>query len=150
MSDYKTKINYENSVFFTSKTYVRVSQSTDARPVLGLLGGRVQDFSPAQKAWQYPENCVQTRSFAYTSCLLFWGPFLCTRTPMVAHESPWMTKTCGWNFLFLLQMLECMCISCIDTAPNHIVSLTKFTLHCAFPEMYFLQVFFINCCQQPS
>lgn len=50
MSDYKTKINYENSVFFTSKTYVRVSQSTDARPVLGLLGGRVQDFSPAQKA----------------------------------------------------------------------------------------------------
>lgn len=95
----KLRLIMKNQCFFASKTRIRrVSQSTDARLVLGLPGVRGRDLSPAQRAWQCPGNCVQT-SFVYTSCLLFQGPLRCTRTHVVAHESPGMTNM--WMKFFI-------------------------------------------------
>lgn len=138
----------KNQCFFTSKTHMRrASQSTDARLVLGLPGVRGWDLSPAQRAWQCPELCAD-------KLCVHILPSLQVRSPapehMWQHMSPHGWQTCD-EFLFLIQVLECMCISCIDTALNQNSFTDWIYLQCAFLEMHFSpNVFHQLLSQQPS
>lgn len=97
------------------------------------------DLSPARRHDSAP-GTVCRQALCTHLAFLFRRSAPCTRTHVVAHESPWMTNM--WMKFFIPHPSVRMHVSRVQTQPQtKIVSLTEFTLQCAFSEAHFSKCF---------